>query len=42
VTQESNFGEIEIEANDPSQWTDEDDDFMSEWSEESDQTEGDE
>ena len=36
VTQESNFGEILIEANDPSQWNDDGMDFMSEWSEESD------
>ena len=36
VTQESNFGEIRIEANDPSQWNDDGMDFMSEWSEDSD------
>ena len=36
VTQEDNFGEIRIEANDPSQWNDDGVDFMSEWSEESD------
>jgi segregation and condensation protein A len=40
VVQETNFGEIQIEANDPSQWTDEEDDFLSEWSEESDAGEG--
>lgn len=42
VTQESNFGEINIEANDPSQWNDDEDDFISEWSEDSDLAEGDE
>ncbi len=43
VTQEENFGEICIEANDPSQWIDDDgNDMMSDWSEDSDQTEGDE
>ena len=43
VTQEENFGEICIEANDPSQWVDDDgNDMMSDWSEDSDQTEGDE
>ena len=42
VTQESNFGEINIEANDPSQWNDDEDDFISEWSEDSDFAEGDE
>lgn len=42
VTQESNFGEISIEANDPSQWNDDEDDFISEWSEDSDLAEGDE
>ena len=36
VTQEENFGEIRIEANDPSQWNDDGMDIMSEWSEESD------
>ena len=34
VTQEDNFGEIRIEANDPSQWNDEEDDYSSEWAEE--------
>ena len=36
VTQNDNFGEINIEANDPSQWNDDGMDFMSEWSEDSD------
>ena len=36
VTQEDNFGEIRIEANDPSMWNDDGMDFMSEWSEDSD------
>ena len=40
VTQEDNFGEIHIEANDPSMWIDEENDFMSEWAEESDRPEG--
>ena len=39
VTQEDNFGEIRIEANDPSQWNDEGNDLMSEWAEDSDQAE---
>ncbi len=42
VTQDDNFGEINIEANDPTQWIEDDDDFTSEWSEESDMTEGEE
>lgn len=37
VTQENNFGEINIEANDPSQWIEDDEDYISEWSEESDE-----
>ncbi len=39
VTQDENFGEIRIEANDPSQWIEDDEDYVSEWSEESDQQE---
>lgn len=39
VTQQDNFGEIRIEANDPSAWNDDDSDYMSEWSEMSDQPE---
>ncbi len=37
VTQEEIFGEIMIEANDPSMWNEDEDDFSSEWSEEPDQ-----
>ena len=40
VTQDDNFGEIRIEANDPSMWNDDGSDFMSEWSEDSDRPEG--
>jgi chromatin segregation and condensation protein Rec8/ScpA/Scc1 (kleisin family) len=39
VVQEDNFGEIRIEANDPSMWNDDVGDFMSEWSENSDMPE---
>lgn len=39
VTQEDNFGEIRIEANDPSMWNDDGNDYISEWSEESDREE---
>ena len=35
VTQDENFGEITIEANDRSQWTADEDDYLSEWAEES-------
>ena len=35
VTQDENFGEISIEANDRSQWTADEDDYLSEWAEES-------
>ena len=40
VVQEDNFGEIQIEANDPSAWNDDDTDYVSEWSEVSGQPEG--
>ena len=40
VVQEDNFGEIQIEANDPSAWNDDDTDYVSEWSEASGQPEG--
>ena len=33
VKQEETFGEIEIEANDPSMWTEDEDDYLSEWAE---------
>ena len=36
VVQDENFGEIEIEANDRSQWNEDEEDYMSEWTEESD------
>lgn len=36
VVQDENFGEIEIEANDRSQWTEDEEDYTSEWAEESD------
>ncbi len=36
VTQSDNFGEINIEANDPSLWNEDDSDYVSEWSEDSD------
>lgn len=35
VTQDENFGEITIEANDRSQWTADEDDYLNEWAEES-------
>ena len=36
VVQDENFGEIEIEANDRSQWNEDEEDYVSEWAEESD------
>ena len=36
VVQDENFGEIEIEANDRSQWTEDEEDYISEWAEDSD------
>lgn len=36
VVQDENFGEIEIEANDRSQWNEDEEDYMSEWAEASD------
>ena len=40
VVQEDNFGEIQIEANDPSAWNDDDTDYVSAWSEAAGQPEG--
>ena len=36
VVQDENFGEIEIEANDRSQWIEDEDEYVNEWAEESD------
>ncbi len=39
AVQDENFGEIEIEANDRSQWIEDEEDFISEWAEETDSPE---